>query len=146
MPDTAVLVIGASACALSAVVWRKAKKTHHQHEAWCSARAKTDGIVSRVGIRGHLSRNPPTEGGLSFSDDSLTQNARAVAVVRFTASNGVEYEIDAPEVALEVGTRIPVAYDPALPSDARVVQHTPKIGCAVILLLAGTALIVAGWL
>ena len=77
---------------------------------------------------------------------TVSLNVRAVAVVRFTAANGVEYEIDAPDVAREIGTRIPIAYDPLLPSDARAIEQRPKIGCAVVLLLAGIALIVAGLL
>lgn len=145
MADTSIATAGVSACVLAVILWWKAKKTHREHQVWCATRSKADGIVSRIGLRGHLSRNAPTESSLSFSDDSLTQGSRAIAVVRFTASNGVDYEIDAPEAALEVGARIPVAYDPALPSDGRAIEHTPKVGCSVILLLAGIVLIVAGF-
>lgn len=145
MADASLVTIGASASALSAFFWWKARKAQREHQAWCATKSKADGVVSRVGNRGHLSRNAPTESSVSFSDDSLTQGARAVAVVRFTASNGVDYEIDAPDVALKVGTRVPVAYDPALPSDGRAIEYTPKIGCAVILLLAGVGLLIAGF-
>jgi hypothetical protein len=144
MADSSLVTIGVSACAFAAFFWWKAMKTHREHQEWCAARTKADGTVSRIGTRGHLSRNEPTESASTFGDDSVTQNASAVAVVRFAASDGMEYEIDAPEVAREVGIRIPVAYDPVLPSDGRAVEHTPKIGCAVILFLAGIALIVAG--
>ena len=87
-------------------------------------------MVSRVGQRDHLSRNKPTD------SDSIT----TVPVVRFKAANGVEYEFDAPGAPLKVGTPVAVAYDPALPSSARTLVRTRRIGCAAILLIAALVL------
>jgi hypothetical protein len=58
--------------------------------------------------------------------------------------DGVEYEIDAPDASAEIGTVIPVAYDPALPSAARAIARTPRVGCTVLLFVIGVVLLVKG--
>jgi hypothetical protein len=134
MPDTSLVAIGAAACAFAAFLWRKETKTHHEHVAWCDAHTKADGVVSRISLRGHHSRNPP-----GFDDHGWS-----VPVVRFRAANGVEYEVDASDSHHKEGTPLEVAYDPALPSGGRVVARTKKIGCAGVLLAIGVFLIVWG--
>ena len=134
MPDTSLIAIGAASCAFAAFLWHKETKTHREHAAWCDAHTKADGVVSRIATRNHLSRNPLT------SDE---EKVYAVPVVRFRAANGVEYEVDASDSHHKEGTPLQVAYDPALPSDGRVVARTKKIGCAVILLAIGVFLM--GW-
>ncbi len=81
--------------------------------------------------------------GLSEGADGTSNDpgAVSVAVVRFRAANGIEYEIDSPEGPMELGAVVSVAYDPALPSDGRAVDRTPKIAFAVLLLALGAILI-----
>lgn len=138
MPETSLVVIGVVACASAAVVWRREMNEQRAHGAWCaSATTKAEGVVSRIAQRGHLSRNEPTSGdeGMALPD---------VPIVRFKAADGVEYEVDAPDAPAKVGTIVAIAYDPALPSDARAIQRTPRIGCAVMLLAVGVVLLVLG--
>lgn len=68
---------------------------------------------------------------------------RTVAVVRFRALNGVEYEIDAPEAPHRISDVIAVAYDPVLPSGDRAVARTPRVGRTAIFLLIGVIALVA---
>ncbi|HYI09696.1 MAG TPA: DUF3592 domain-containing protein [Thermoanaerobaculia bacterium] len=133
MPDTSLVAAGAAACAVAAFFWRADSKAHRSHEVWCAGAAKAEGFVSRIGRRGHLSRNAPTS-----SDSFYT-----VPIVRFRAADGVEYEIDAADAPKTVGAPLQVAYDPNLPSGARPVPRTRKIGCSVVLLAIGIFLV--GW-
>lgn len=135
MPDMILVSAGVAACATSFAFWRMERKNIRAHEAWCAAAAKTDGVVSRTARRGaELSRNEPTD------DDAIA----LVPIVRFTAANGVEYEFDAPGAPRDANARVQVAYDPALPSSARMVERQGKPGCTVLLLIAGVCLIAAG--
>jgi hypothetical protein len=89
-------------------------------------------VVSRIGRRGWYSRNEPT------GDDD---NVSTVPVVRFRAANGVEYEFDADDAPSRVGAAVPVAYDPALPSTARIEVQRRKLGCVMFALVVGLMLI-----
>lgn len=134
MPDTSLIATGGTAAALGLVFAIASWKSQRDHNAWTRDKTRARGVVSRIGLRGHLSRNKPT-----FDDGGL-----AVPVVRFTAENGADYEIDAGDAPHRVGAEVEVAYDPALPSDGRMVARTPKIGCAAVLLAIGVALVIAG--
>lgn len=92
-------------------------------------------MVSRIGQRGWHSRNEPT------GDE---EHVSTVPVVRFKAANGVEYEFDAGDAPSRVGAVVQVAYDPALPSTARVESQRRKLGCVVFVLVVGLALILWG--
>ncbi len=133
LTDPSLVIVGAVACGIAGVLWLLESKVHRAHARWCAARTKAEGVISRIARRGHLSRNEPTT-----SDEFFL-----VPIVRFRAVNGVEYEIDAPGGAGKVGAPIQVAYDPALPSDGRVVPRTRKLGCVVVILAIGIALL--GW-
>ena len=63
-----------------------------------------------------------------------------VSVVRFRASDNIEYEIDAPEIPLELGRVVEVAYDAEQPSGGRAVERAPKIAIPVFLVLLGAGL------
>lgn len=138
MADTSLVAVGATVCALSAVFAWIAMKTHREHRTWCARGVKADGVVSRLAERR----------GMGLSEDSAGmpsgENAVRVPVVRFRAANGIEYEIDAPDAPTEIGSVVQVAYEPAQPSGARAVSRTPKIGCAVVLVIIGVALVAFG--
>lgn len=134
MADSSLLATGTVVLAAGAVFGWVALRTQREHRRWCSERTRAEGVVSRF-----AERNRP---GLSEGADGTSNDPAAllVAVVRFRASNGIEYEIDAPEGPKELGAVVSVAYDPALPSDGRAVDRTPKIAFAVLLLALGALL------
>ncbi|HEY5611771.1 MAG TPA: DUF3592 domain-containing protein [Thermoanaerobaculia bacterium] len=135
MPDLSLIAVGATACGIASALGWVEERAHRKHQQWCAnAPAKAEGVVSRIGTRGYHSRNKPTE----------SDTVHAMPIVRFRAANGVEYEVDAPSAPHEVGTPQQVAYDPASPTDARVVARPRKHGCAVVLLAAGIALLIFG--
>jgi len=138
MADGSLVAVGATTSALSVVFGWIAMKRHREHRAWCARGTKADGIVSRLAERR----------GSGLSEDAggmpSDPNVHVVPVVRFRAADGIEYEIDAPDAPTEIGTVVQVAYEPALPSGARAIDATPKIGCAVVLLALGLTLLAIG--
>lgn len=112
-----------------------AMKSQRDHRRWCERATRCEGVVARVREAQWIEERPETSAGAEH---------QAAVIVRFRASNGVEYEIDAPEAPMEVGAVVAVAYDPEEPSGGRLVKRTPKIGCAVGLFVIGVILIVAG--
>lgn len=136
MADVSLVATGGVACTIAAAVWYVAIREQRRHREWCAKGVKAQGVVSRLSTRGHLSRNEPTD----------SDNISEVPIVRFRAANGVEYEIDAPDAPRKVGTPVEVAYEPASPSSGRAVERVPKIGCAVVVLVIGIALVIAGLL
>ncbi len=135
MADTSLLATGAVTLAAGAVFGWVAIRTQREHRQWCSERTRAEGVVSRF-----TERHRP---GLSEGADGRSNDPESlsVAVVRFRATNGVEYEIDSPEGPMELGAVVAVAYDPAQPADGRAVDRTPKIALAVLLLALGGILI-----
>lgn len=138
MADTSLVAIGATACVAGGIFGWIAMKTQRAHRAWCARATKVDGVVSRMAERR----------GQGLSEDAAGMptgpNVFTVPVVRFRAANGIEYEIDGPEATREIGSVVQVAYAPALPSDARVVDRTPKVGCAIGIFVVGAILVVLG--
>jgi hypothetical protein len=132
MADTTLLVAGGIALVLAIASWLIDLKAAREHAAWLTGKTRTEGTVVRVGLRDHLSRNEPV------SDEK----GRVSPVIRFRAANSVEYEFDAPDAPTEIGSVVQIAYEPALPSNARAVARTPKIGCAIVF-LAGALVLLA---
>jgi len=138
MADSSLVVVGAVVCAAAAVFGWVAVKVQREHRQWCAGKARVDGVISRLAERRGQGLS---EGASGMSTDPVYLS---VAVVRFRAANGLEYEIDAPEAPRQIGTVVEVAYDPALPSGGRGVERTPKIGPSVVLLAVGAVLIAVG--
>ena len=138
MADTSLIAVGATACGLATVFAWIALKVQREHRRFCARGMRADGVVSRLGQRR----------GQSLSEDAMGNSTGTryitVPVVRFRAANGSDYEIDAPEAPMTVGAPVQVAYEPAQPSGGRAVDRTPKIGCAVVLLVLGVVLVVLG--
>ncbi len=139
MADSALVAVGAVAFAAATVFGWSALRAQRAHARWCESHTKAEGVVSRLVQR-------RVNGGLSEDamGNSTSPTKATIPVVRFRALNGVEYEIDAPEVPHQVGAVVAIAYDPALPSGGRAVVRVPKIGCAVPLLIAGAILVAVG--
>lgn len=128
-------LLGAIVCGIAVVMLFVHERDYRAHRRWCATAAKAEGVVSRIGQRGWYSRNEPT------GDED---NVSSVPVVRFKAANGVEYEFDAGDAPSHVGSVVQVAYDPALPSTARVESQRRKLGCVVFVLAGGLSLILWG--
>lgn len=138
MADTSLIGAGAVACAIGVVSGLVAVKTQRDHRRWCAARPKVSGVVSRLAQRRST--------GLSEDASGMSTGTHytTVPVVRYRAANRIEYEIDAPEAPSEIGSAVEVAYDPELPSEARAVMRTPKVGCSVFLVIVGLVLVAIG--
>ena len=138
MADTSLVAAGATLSALAAVFGGIALKVQREHRRFCAQGIRADGVVSRLAQRR----------GQGLSENAMGHSTGTryitIPVARFRATNGIEYEIDAPEAPMTVGAPVQVAYDPALPSGGRVVDRTPKIGCAVVLLVLGVILVAIG--
>lgn len=118
------LAIGLLCLCLAAVAAAIEVRDQRRHDRFCSRAARTQGVVSRLARR-HLSRNEP-----AFDDPN-----RGLPIVRFTASNGIEYEFDARDAPREVGSEVVVAYLEKQPSSSRLARRQRKPGCVVILLV-----------
>jgi hypothetical protein len=139
MPDTSLMIAGAVSCVAGAGFWWMEIAEERKHRSKLATYARGRGVVSRIAIRGWLSKNEPTE--LAIEDD---EKVKKVPVVRFRASDGAEYEFDAPDAPHTIGAEVDVAYDPAIPSSAQMTTRQKKPGCAIILFVIGIALIAYG--
>ena len=129
-----LILTGAALCAIGLLLLFQQERDFRAHRRWCAKAAKAEGAVARIGRRNWHSRNEPT------SDDSY----QTVPVVRFRAASGAEHEFDAREAPAQVGAAVEVAYDPALPSNAKVVTRKRQPGCGVVFLAVGVAVILWG--
>ena len=104
-------------------------------QAWFARAARAEGLVYRfneVETYNHLS-------------DNFAHGKAKIHIVKYRAANRIEYEIQA-ESPTELGSTVEVAYNPDLPSDAKLVQEAQyKMGCGFIFLAAGVGLIVLGY-
>ena len=128
--DESLVWTGAVVAAAGAAFGWIAIKAQREHREWCRERTKVEGVVSRLVRR--PSRGSRTSGGVE------------TPVVRFRATNNVEYEVDAPEAPRDAGSVVEVAYDPAMPSGGRAVPRTPKLAAPVFLLVVGAILVGVG--
>lgn len=131
-PDYSLLAVALLLCI--AGIWERFadKRKRREHQQWIDAAVKTEGVVSRLSERKDYS-------GPSDSYDNIA--VQSVPIVRFRAANGHEYEIDGPDGIGEIGTRVAVAYNPNLPSDARTLATGRyRGGCGFILIAIGLIL------
>ena len=119
--------------------WVAEVREQRSHLKKMATAARARGVVSRIAIRGWLSKNEPTEMDLNDAE-----KVSKVPVVRFRAHDGAEYEFDAPDAPMTIGSEVDVAYDPEIPSSAQLPVRQRKPGCAIILLALGLALIIYG--
>ena len=126
-----MIYLGAFLCLLAMAMLIVEERTFRARRRRCETAAKAEGVVTRIGRRGHLSRNEPTS----------SDRYRTVPVIRFRAANGVEYEFDAPRAPKSAGTKVQVAYDPGMPSTAELVVTARQVGCAALMGAIGIALI-----
>jgi hypothetical protein len=129
----ALFLAGALALAALAIAVTE-ERQYRAHRRFCATAARAEGLVSRLGLRRHLSRNAPRS----------SDHVHRVPVVRFRASDGVEYEFDSEDAPREVGAKVDVAYSAEVPSTAYVVRTRRNFGCALIVLAAAIAALVAG--
>ena len=136
--DDSLFWTGAVLAAAGAVTGAIALKAQRDHRKWCEARTRTEGVVSRIAARRVHGLSEDAAGMPTGNVDA------SIPIVRFRASNNVEYEIEAPEAPMEVGATFEVAYDPASPSAGRGVKRMPKVALPIVLLAGGAILAAIG--
>ena len=136
--DDSLFWTGVVVAAAGAVFGGIAIKVQREHRQWCEGKTRVQGVVSRLARR-HRQGLPEDASGNSTGNTDLL-----IPMVRFRATNNIEYEVEAPEAPREVGVVFEVAYDPALPSYGRGVERVPKIAIPIFLLVLGAVLVAVG--
>lgn len=130
------VIFGLIVIAIGMKVWHSERRRHREKDAWLERATRTDGVVSRINEREDY--NPRDELATTFTVE--------IPVVKFRAANRIEYEFNAEAEVGKVGSVVKVAYDPDLPSSARVVKEPHfQLGCGILILIAGLVLIVLGY-
>ena len=131
-PDYSLLGV-ATVLFVLGVLERVYDKRHRaEKDAWFHGKVKTVGVVSRI-----IERE-------TYSSITERTSVSHSPVVLYRTPNGVAYEFE-PETAVgEVGSKVPMAYDPKLPSDAREfpseASHHYRGGCGFILVALAVGL------
>jgi hypothetical protein len=136
--DTSLVAAGAVVGAVGLVTCWIAVRTQREHRRWCAGKSRVQATVSRMAERWQGSLSEDATG------NSADPGGTTVPIARFRAANGVEYEVEAPEAPKEIGAKVEVAYDPALPSHGRGVERVSKVALPIGLIVVGAALAAAG--
>ena len=136
MAITIELIFGLITCAIGVGVTIAEIRKKRAADAWFARAARAEGLVYRfneVKTYNHLS---------DFNQHGKTN----VHIVKYRAANKIEYEIPA-NSPVKLGDTVEVAYNPDLPSDAKLVQEARfRMGCGFFILAAGIGLIVLGYI
>jgi hypothetical protein len=108
------VAIAATVTLLLALASRwKMQREWREHRNWLAGKVRVSGVVERFSI---------SEGSFESSQTTYTP------VIVYRAHSGHLYSIHGETAATQepaIGTAVDVAYDPALPSTARVVNEAP---------------------
>jgi len=135
MTITIELIFGLITCAIGVAVTIAEIRKKRAADAWFARAARAQGLVYRfneVETYNHLS-------------DHNQHGTAIVHHVKYRAANKIEYEIPAGS-RVKLGDTVEVAYNPDLPSDAKLVQEAHfRMGCGFLILAAGIGMIVLGY-
>jgi hypothetical protein len=135
MTITIELIFGLIACAIGVAVTIAEFRKKRAHDAWFARAARAQGLVYRfneVKTYNHLS-------------DHNQHGMTLVHIVKYRAANKIEYEIPA-KGPVKLGETVEVAYNPDLPSDAKLAQEARfPLGCGFVIFAVGIGLIVLGY-
>jgi hypothetical protein len=133
-PDVSLLLVAAVLFAAGILERFFDTRQRRRDRQWIDGASRTEGVVSRI-----ITRE-------SYSSFSERTEITVTPVVLFRAPNGVQYEFEAKTGVGGVGSKVVVAFNPALPSDAREIppesSHHYRGGCGFILMLVAVALAV----
>ena len=136
MTITNELIFGLITCAIGVAVTIAEIRKKRAADAWFARAARTQGLVYRfneVKTYNHLTDQSPH--GMTIEH-----------VVRYRAANKIEYEIKA-DSPVKLGDTVEVAYNPDLPSDAKLVQEARfRMGCGFFIIAVGIGMIVLGYI
>jgi hypothetical protein len=136
MTVTIELIFGLIVIAIGVIVTVTELRRKRAAEAWLARAARAEGLVYRfneVETYNHIS-------------DNFQHGKKKVHIVKYRAANKIEYEIQA-KSPTKLGSTVEVAYNPDLPSDAKLVQEAQyKMGCGFVLLAVGAGLIILGYI
>jgi Protein of unknown function (DUF3592) len=132
---TIELIFGLIVITIGVIVTITELRRKRAAEAWLARAARAEGLVYRfneVETYNHMS-------------EGFTHGKAKIHIVKYRAANKIEYEIQA-KSATKLGSTVEVAYNPDLPSDAKLVQEAQyRMGCGFVLLAVGVGLIVLGY-
>lgn len=135
MTFTIELLFGLIVIAIGAAVIIGELRRKRAADAWLARAARAQGLAYRaneVETYNHMS-------------DSFTHGTATVYHVKYRAANKIEYEIPAGSL-VKLGDTVEVAYNPDLPSDAKLVQEARSpFGCGLLIVAVGIGLIVLGY-
>lgn len=135
MNITIELIFGLMAITAGVIVTIVELRRKRAADAWLASASRAEGLVYRVNeveTYNHMS-------------DNFAHGKATIHIVKYRAANRIEYEIPT-DLATTVGSTLEVAYNPDLPSDAKVVQEAKyKMGCGAFIVLVGIAIIWLGY-
>ncbi|HET7705674.1 MAG TPA: DUF3592 domain-containing protein [Thermoanaerobaculia bacterium] len=135
MNVTIELIFGLMAITVGVIVTIVELRRKRSADAWLARAARTQGVAYReneVETYNHMS-------------DSFAHGTATVYHVKYRAANNIEYEIPAGSL-VKLGETVEVAYNPDLPSDAKLVQEAKyRMGCGVVIILVGIGIIWLGY-
>ena len=137
-PDYSLLA-AASVLFVLGVLERVFDRRHRaERDAWFAGKVRTEGVVSRV-----IERE-------TYSSVSERTSRTYSPVVLYRTPNGVAYEFEPETDVGAVGSKVPIAYDPNVPSDAREFPSSAsnhyRGGCGFVLVAIAVALAVKAFL
>src|SRR5688572_216411 len=113
MTITIELIFGLIACAIGVGVTIAEFRKKRAHDAWFARAVRVQGLVYRFN---EVETYDPTS-------DYLFQHGTAIVHhVKYRAANKIEYQIPAGS-RVKMGDTVEVAYNPDLPSDAKLMQE-----------------------
>jgi hypothetical protein len=135
MNVTIELIFGLMAITLGVIVTVVELRKKRAAEAWLARAVRTEGLAYRSNVV--ETYNHMTDG---------SQHGQAVVqVVKYRAANRIEYEIPGGTL-VKLGETVEVAYNPDLPSDAKLVQEARSpFGCGLLIVAVGIGLILLGY-
>ncbi len=135
MNITIELIFGLMAITLGVIVTIVEFRRKRVADAWLARATRVEGLAYRsneVETYNHMS-------------DNFAHGTATVHHVKYRAANKIEYEIPAGSL-VKLGDTVEVAYNPDLPSDAKLVQEARyKVGCGFVIIVVGIGLIVLGF-
>lgn len=135
MNITIELIFGLMAITAGVIVAIVEFRRKRVADAWLARATRVQGVAYRfneVETYNHMS-------------DSFAHGKAIVYHVKYRAANKIEYEIPAGSL-VKLDETVEVAYNPDLPSDAKLVQEAKyKVGCGFVIIVVGIGLIALGY-
>jgi hypothetical protein len=126
------------AIVILAAIDRDIRRRRREHREWVGSHTQITGVVDRVNV-----------------SDSFESGTSYTPVIEYTLPDGQRYAVDGETSSfpvMEVGSEVLIAYDPAMPSTARLVEPPSwkqgfSCGDAILFAVIATiATVIAGFI